>query len=135
MAAVAVQAGNGRQIYPQGGGGKRQASGGRGLPLTPVWFAIFVGRVDKRAGVCYTPHAMSVSTKNKAEQACRARLYRAEQAKAHLSIRIDRDVFEILTKTAEELRLSRGAIVERALDFYFKVARLAPEKLPPAWLS
>jgi predicted transcriptional regulator len=78
---------------------------------------------------------MSVTTKNKAEQAYRARLYREEQAKAHLSIRVDRDVFEILTRTAEELQLSRGAIVERALDFYFKVARLAPERLPKAWLS
>jgi transketolase len=85
--------------------------------------------------VCYTTHTMGIATKDKAEQAHWARLYREEQAKAHLSIRIDRDVFDILTKTAEELRISRGAIVERALDFYFKVALLAPEKLPPAWLS
>jgi hypothetical protein len=78
---------------------------------------------------------MSATTKSKAEQAYRARLFREEQAKAHLSIRIDRDVFEILTRTAKELQLSRGAIVERALDFYFKIALLAPEKLPQAWLS
>jgi uncharacterized protein (DUF4415 family) len=93
-------------------------------------------RLDKRAGVCYTTHTMGIAIKDKkAKQAHWARLHRKEQAKAHLSIRIDRDVFEILTKTAEELRLSRGAIVERALDFYFKIALLAPEKLPPAWLS
>jgi predicted transcriptional regulator len=78
---------------------------------------------------------MSVTTKNKAEQAHRARLYRDQQAKAHLSIRVDRDVFEILDQTAKELKLSRGAIVERALDFYFRLSRLAPEKLPKAWLS
>jgi hypothetical protein len=60
---------------------------------------------------------------------------RGETAKSHLSINIDRDVFEILDKTAKEFGLSRGAIVERALDFYFRLSRLAPEGLPKAWLS
>jgi hypothetical protein len=75
---------------------------------------------------------MSVEIK---DRAYRARLRREAAAKSQLSIKIDRDVFEILDTAAKELGLSRGALVERALDFYFRLSRLAPEGLPKAWLS
>jgi hypothetical protein len=81
---------------------------------------------------CIVYIAMSIEIK---DRAYRARLRREETAKRGLSVKVDRDVFEILDQAARELGLSRGAIVERALDFYFKVALLAPERLPKAWLS
>jgi predicted transcriptional regulator len=52
---------------------------------------------------------------------------RSEVAKRDVKIRIDRDVAALLDEWARRRSVSRGALVERALDLYFKFKEVNKE--------
>jgi predicted transcriptional regulator len=52
---------------------------------------------------------------------------RSEVAKRDIKIRIDRDLAALLDEWARQKSVSRGAIIERALDFYFGFREVSKE--------
>mgnify|MGYP000455523007 CR=1 FL=1 len=52
---------------------------------------------------------------------------RSEVAKRDLKIRLDRDVAALLDQWAKQRSISRGALVERALDLYFRFREVSKE--------
>jgi predicted transcriptional regulator len=52
---------------------------------------------------------------------------RSEVAKRDVKIRIDRDMAALLDEWARRRSVSRGALVERALDLYFKFKEVSKE--------
>jgi len=62
-----------------------------------------------------------MSTKQRAAE---ARELRAERAKLAIFVRLDRDIKLRLDEAALDWGVPRGSIIERALDFYFRLASL-----------
>jgi predicted transcriptional regulator len=61
-----------------------------------------------------------------------ARQRRSEVRKDDVSVRLDQDLARVLRDLAEERKISLGAIVERALDAYFREVKREAEAATPA---